>query len=166
MEKISRGLPKIRRYADDRSPTIEEIQKICEYPDRRIKGIVYTMSSCGIRHGAWDYLRWEHIEPIRREGKIVSAKIVVYAGDNEEYFLFVTPEAYCHLEKWIEYRKECGDNIDDNSWVMRQLWNTKQGHYHHGTINDAAKLKSSGIKRLIEDALWTQGIRRRCCSIA
>ncbi len=37
-KKISCRLPKIRRYADDRSPTIEEIQKICEYPDRRIKG--------------------------------------------------------------------------------------------------------------------------------
>jgi hypothetical protein len=44
---------------------------------------------------------------------------------------------------------------------MRQLWNTKEGHYHHGTINDAAKLKSSGVKRLIEDALWTQGIRKK-----
>jgi hypothetical protein len=160
-KKISRGLPKIRRYADDRAPTIEEIQKICEYPDRRIKAIVCTMSSCGIRLGAWDYLRWGHIEPIRREGKIIAAKIVVYAGDDEEYFSFVTREAYSHLEKWMEYRKECGENIDDNSWVMRQLWNTKQGHYHHGTIKDAAKLKSSGVKRLIEDALWTQGIRRK-----
>ena len=28
-KKISRGLPKIRGYADDRSPTIEELQKIC-----------------------------------------------------------------------------------------------------------------------------------------
>jgi hypothetical protein len=160
-KKISRGLPKTRRYADDRAPTIEEIQKICEYPDRRIKAIVCTMSSCGIRLGAWDYLRWGHIEPIRREGKIIAAKIVVYAGDDEEYFSFVTREAYSHLEKWMEYRKECGENIDDNSWVMRQLWNTKQGHYHHGTIKDAAKLKSSGVKRLIEDALWTQGIRRK-----
>jgi len=44
---------------------------------------------------------------------------------------------------------------------MRQLWNTKEGHYHHGTIKDAAKLKSSGVKRLIEDALWTQGIRKK-----
>jgi hypothetical protein len=41
-KKISRGLPKTRRYADDRAPTIEEIRKISEYPDRRIKGIVYT----------------------------------------------------------------------------------------------------------------------------
>jgi hypothetical protein len=29
-KKISRGLPKTRRYADDRAPTIEEIQKISE----------------------------------------------------------------------------------------------------------------------------------------
>jgi hypothetical protein len=39
-KKITRGLPKSRRHADDRAPTIDEIQKICEYPDRRIKGIV------------------------------------------------------------------------------------------------------------------------------
>ena len=73
--------------------SLEEIQKICEYPDRRIKGIICTISSCGIRLGAWDYLRWGHIAPIRREGKIVAAKIVVYAGDDEEYFSFVTREA-------------------------------------------------------------------------
>jgi hypothetical protein len=56
-KKINRGLHKIRRYANDRAPTIEEIQKICEYPDRRIKAIVfYTMASSGIRLGSWDYL--------------------------------------------------------------------------------------------------------------
>ena len=44
---------------------------------------------------------------------------------------------------------------------MRQLWNTKQGHYHHGIVKNAVKLKSSGVKRLIEDALWTQGIRSK-----
>ena len=52
-KKIVRGLPRIRRYANDRAPTIEEIQQLCGYPDRRIKGIVYTMASSGIRLGAW-----------------------------------------------------------------------------------------------------------------
>lgn len=33
--KITRSLPKFRRHADDRAPTLEEIQKISEYPDRR-----------------------------------------------------------------------------------------------------------------------------------
>ena len=42
-KKITRGLPKGKRYADDRAPTLEEINKIIEYPDRRMKPIVYTM---------------------------------------------------------------------------------------------------------------------------
>lgn len=60
-KKINRGLPKARRYADDRAPTIEEIRIITEYPDRRIKEIVSTMISSGIRLGAWNYLKWKHI---------------------------------------------------------------------------------------------------------
>jgi integrase len=55
-KKITRGLPRGKNYADDRIPTIEEIQKLLEYPDRRIKAIVYTMTSSGIRLGAWNYL--------------------------------------------------------------------------------------------------------------
>lgn len=152
-KKINRGLPKIRRFADDRAPTIEEIQNICDYPDRRIKGIVSTMASSGIRLGAWAYLRWGHIKPVDKEGKILAAKIVVYHGDEEEYFSFMTAEAYHHLEEWIEYRRECGEKITNDTWVMRQLWNTKLGHYHHGTIKAPEKLKSSGVKKLIEDAL-------------
>ena len=52
-KKITRGLPKERRHAADRAPTIEEIKKIMEYPDRRIKAIVLVMASSGIRLGAW-----------------------------------------------------------------------------------------------------------------
>jgi hypothetical protein len=35
-KKIIKGLPKIRRHADDRAPTIDEIPQLCVYPDRRI----------------------------------------------------------------------------------------------------------------------------------
>ena len=54
---ISRGIPRSRKFADDRTPTIEEIQKITDYPDRIIKAIVCTMVFSGIRIGSWDYLR-------------------------------------------------------------------------------------------------------------
>jgi hypothetical protein len=50
-KKITRGLPKGRKYAYDRAPTLEDIKRIIEYPDRRIKAIVCTMSSSGIRLG-------------------------------------------------------------------------------------------------------------------
>ena len=159
-KKITRGLPKGRKFADDRAPTIEEIYRLIEYPDRRIKAIVYTMCSSGIRLGAWDYLLWGHITPIKRENTIVAAKIRVYAKDDEEYFSFITPEAYYELEKWICYRKNSGETITDKSWVMRNIWDTKRG-YMKGLITAPKKLKSSGVKRLMEDALWTQGLRSK-----
>jgi integrase len=112
--RITRGLPKVRRFADDRAPTLEEIQKIIEYPDRRLKAIVYTMASSGIRLGAWDYLHWKDIEPIQRNGQIISAKVIVYSGTEEEYYSFITPETYHELEKWINYRKAIGEEINKN----------------------------------------------------
>jgi hypothetical protein len=46
--KIARGLPRAKRFADDRAPMLQEIRKIAEYPDGRIKPVVYTMVSTGI----------------------------------------------------------------------------------------------------------------------
>jgi hypothetical protein len=92
-KKITRGLPRIKRHADDRAPTIEEIRKIIEYPDRRIKPIVYTMVSSGIRVGAWDYLKSGNIVPIEKNDNLIAAKMIVYAGEPDEYSTFKIPEA-------------------------------------------------------------------------
>jgi hypothetical protein len=120
-KKITRGLPKGRKWADDRAPTIEEIRKIVEYPDRRLKPIVYTMVSSGIRLGAWDYLRWGHIQPIHFNIGIAAAKILVYAGEEEQYTTFISSEAYQALSDWMEFRQKSGETINADSWVMRNL---------------------------------------------
>jgi integrase len=161
-KKITRGLPKSRRYADDRAPTLEELQKIMEYPDRRIKAIISTMVSSGIRLGAWNYLKWKHITPLIRDEKVVAAKIIVYSGDPEQYFSFITPEAFFELEKWILYRKECGENITEETWLMRNIWDRNKGSRRKpGIISRPRKLQSQGIKRIMETALWTQGLRSK-----
>ena len=96
-------MPKGRRYANDRAPVLEEIRMLCEYPDRRIKCIVYVMASSGMRLGGFDFLRWEDISPIVRNEKLIAAKIVVYSGENEEYYSFITAEAYKELANWMEF---------------------------------------------------------------
>jgi integrase len=162
-KKVTRGLPKGRQSANDRAPTIEEIRKLVEYPDRRIKPIVYTMVSSGIRLGSWDFLQWKHVEPITKEnGKIIAAKLRVYAGDTEEYYSFITTESYNALKEWIEFRISYGEKITGSSWVMRDLWQTTNMNYgaRWGLATNPKKLKSSGIKRLLERALWEQGIRQ------
>ena len=74
-KKISRGVPRGRQAANDRAPTREEIHRLLEYPDRRIKPIVYAMISSGIRIGAWDFLKRKHVNPFHSEnGEVVAAK--------------------------------------------------------------------------------------------
>jgi hypothetical protein len=157
-KKITRGLPRGRKFASDRAPTIEEIQKLIEYPDRRIRAIVFTMCSSGIRVGAWDYLRWKDIIPMEQEGKVVASKIIVYSGDKDQYTSFISLEAYTELKKWIDYRIDSGEKITGDSWLMRDLWNIEK--YARGMLTAPKKLKSSGVKRLIERALKAQGIRK------
>jgi integrase len=62
-KKLLRGMPKGRRYANDRAPTLDEIRRVLAYPDRRIRSIVCVMTSSGIRLSAWNYLKWKHIIP-------------------------------------------------------------------------------------------------------
>ena len=161
-KKITKGLPKQINASNDRTPTIEEIKKLMEYPDRRLKPIIFTLASSGIRLGAWDFLKWKHIIPLNSEdGAVVAAKIIVYAGEDEQYYSFVSPEAYLALKEWMDFRASYGEKITCDSWLMRDLWKTTNIDYgaRSGLAKRPQKLKSSGIKRLIERALWEQGIR-------
>lgn len=162
-KKIRRGLPKGRQASNDWAPTIEEICKLVNYPDRRIKPIIFTMVSSGIRIGAWDFLQWKHVQPIvEKSGNITAAKFLVYAGDAEQYYCFITSEAYEALKEWMDFRRSYGEKVTGDSWLMRDLWQTTNMNYgaKWGLATNPKKLKSSGIKRLLERALWEQGIRQ------
>lgn len=159
-KKITRGLPRARRYADDRAPTVEEIKQLAEYPDRRIKAIIYSMASGGFRLGAWDYLKWGHVKLVESEGRVVAARVVIYAGEDEEYVTFISAEAYQELVKWMKQRVDAGETITEDSWLMRDLWDTRIAK-GRGKISEPKQLTSMGVKRLIERAHWAQGLRKK-----
>jgi hypothetical protein len=110
----------------------------------------------------WDYSRGEPIIPLKNdEGMIIPAKIILYAGENDQHYSFVTTEAYQYLKNWMDYRESYGEKITGESWLMRNLWKTTNIKY--GSKNGLAKypnrLKSSGVKSLVGKALFQQNVR-------
>jgi len=139
-KRISKGLPRVKNSSNDRAPTLEEIRKLIEYPDRRIKPIVYAMASGGFRLGAWDYLRWKHISPINNEKEeVIAAKLLVYADEPEEYYTFITPEAY-----------DCSTVTTDESydggagWTIETCSNGETNYYSPGGARCIAN-EASGV---------------------
>jgi len=160
-KKINRGLPKRREWADDRAPTMQEIQQLLEIKDQRIRCIVLILLSSGCRLGLFDDLQWKHITPIERNGHVVAAKIIVYPGDNEEYFSFISAEAYNEVKKYMDFRASWGENITKDSPVIRNTWkktNIKQGN-NVGSIHNPKPLKADAIKNKINKAWKIQNIR-------
>ena len=158
-KKISRRIPRGRKHANDRAPTIEEIKKILGYPDRRIKPAVLLMLSCGGRVGMFDYLNWGHISPIEKKGQVVAARIKIYAGTDEEYDSFITPEAYRALLEYITFRAENNEKITNDSPALRNLF--FGDHLGRGEPHMPKRFGGELVRHLLEDALRATGIRKK-----
>ena len=86
---------------------------------------------------------------------IQAAKILVYPGDREQYYSFLTPEAYTAVKDWMDYRSLCGEKITKESLVMRDIW-------QNGDVDGAANpkpLNSEAMTRLLNRAWQAQKIR-------
>jgi hypothetical protein len=118
------------------------------------------MASSGIRLGAWGYLKWGHVSSVEKDGEIVAGRLRVYADEEDEYFTFISLEAWNELSKWIKYRQDSGEVITSDSWLMRNLWDVTKPN-GTGLACVPKQLKPDGIKRLMERAIWAQGLRKK-----
>jgi site-specific recombinase XerC len=75
------------KKVSDRAYTHEEIKKILDISDLRMKSIVLLMASSGIRIGSIPLLKLKNLEKIDS-----TYKITVYEGTNDQYYTFCTPE--------------------------------------------------------------------------
>lgn len=161
--KMTKMMPSVRRYALDRSPTMQEMRSIISESDLRFQAITLTMASSGIRIGAWDYLSWGDVEPMRRNGELLAAKLEVYRGEPEEYVTFVTPEAYSKLQEYVKFRQGHGEKVTEDSPLVRDKWQTTTGNWGRnliGVAQNPIRLQSLGVKRLFEDMMWRLRLRR------
>jgi integrase len=162
-KKLGKGIPAERHNADDRIPTLEEIKKLLQHPDRRIRPIVLTFLSAGFRVGSWNHLKWKHVVPITRNGVILAAKIILTNTkiNNKKYFSFITPEAYFALKDWMDFRQLHGEDVTGESWLMRDTWEKLDRDHSHriGLAKFPIKFGAQAIGNMMGEAWRIQGVR-------
>jgi len=136
---INQFLPKQKKSGQDRAPTTEEIQKIVEMADLRMRCLVLFLCSSGARIGTVEYLRWKDIEAIEAENQKF-AKVTGYRGEPEEYTTFITPECQRHLLQYKELRESLGEKVTPSSFVF--VTEPNKRHF------DQKKVKGVSVKTL------------------
>ena len=82
-KKINRFMPERRRIKKDRAYTHEEISKMLEIADDRMRAVILLLTSSGVRVGALPYIKLQNL---------IENRLTVYETFYEEYLTFVTPE--------------------------------------------------------------------------
>jgi integrase len=110
------------KKTQDRTYTREEIQLMLQHSDLRMKVVILTMLSSGIRTGGLAGLRLKDLTYIK-EYKLY--RIVVYSDStNDQYYTFTTPECSNYIKLYLEHRKNQGENLVPDSPLIRQKFDT------------------------------------------
>jgi len=106
-----------KRYGKDRAPTAEEIGRMVNAADPRVKSIILFLSSSGARVGSLHSLRWRDIAEVKVKD-LTFARVTIYRGEKEQYDSFITPEAYEQLLEYRAYRVNIGEKVTPQSPVF------------------------------------------------
>jgi len=102
-KSLNKLLPRRESKSKDRAYTREEIQKMLEVTnDITDKVIILLFSSGGFRLEAWDYFTWKDVIFFKDGDSYKGASLLIYRGDPESYFTFITPEACKALDLYRE----------------------------------------------------------------
>lgn len=137
--------------SDYRAYTIDEIKQILALADIRMRTIVLLQVSSGVRVGALPTLRFKHLIKVPEYHGVGILK--VYAESKKSrYPSLVTPECMAAIEAYRDHRKQMGEKITEESFIVRD----KFAHMSSKT-NRPKPLKVSTLiaqmRRLVRKAL-------------
>ena len=115
--------------------------------DIRVKIIISLMVSSGVRYGAVSILNIGDLEKITKYNLY---KITAYRKSKKfKYYTFCSPECSVLIDSYLEYRKNQGEVLKDNSPLIREQFYTKDKL----KVNNPRHLTSTTFRFLINDVL-------------
>jgi integrase len=115
-KRIKSFYPEERKTVRDEPYTTEDIQTMLSGAKLRVKVMILVYSSSGIRRDAIIDLQLKHLKKIPEYGLY---KITVYEKSKEQYETYVTPEATNMIDRYLEHRRQSGEVINKQSYLIR-----------------------------------------------
>jgi integrase len=131
--RLASSLVNLGEKNTDRGYTYEEIKKLLDVADLRMKSVVLLMASTGIRIGAIPDLQLKHLQKTNEKGLY---KITVYERSKEEYHTFCSYEYYSVINAYLEFRKKSGEILNKESYLVREQFD----------INDFEQIRKKSRK--------------------
>ena len=101
-----------------RAYTIDEIKQILSLADIRMRVVILLQVSSGIRVGALPTLKFKHLMKVPEHHGV--GILTVYAESKKSrYPTLVTPECMMAIEAYRDHRKQMGEKITDESYIIR-----------------------------------------------
>lgn len=155
-KKLNKFMGEETEMHEDRAYTHEEIARVYDVAHKRLRVCVYLEKSAGLRVGALHTIKYKHLTK-----KEDCYKIDVYKGTsgNGKYFTFCDREAAKAIEDYLNFRRQCGEIIDDNSPLLRSEFNTNQNKPNHHYNTNVESITRHAVRREMNNYLVQAGLR-------
>lgn len=110
----------------------DEIKSLLDVAPLRMRVIILLMTSGGMRVGALPTLKFKHIHELSNDRppqapQAVNERITgealgtvgLYQDSKDRYYSFLNMECMTTLKRWIDYRMHMGENLTEESYVIR-----------------------------------------------
>lgn len=154
-KNIREYLPEFRKSKKDRAYTYEEIHRLLDVADERMRSVILLLASTGIRVGAIPSLRLRNLEKVESEYDIY--KITVYEGFNEEHITYCTPECTRAIDEYLKMRSKYGEKLTQDSFLIREQFDVRDPF----AVSRCRQVRSNTVTKKLIDLAERSVIRER-----
>jgi integrase len=156
-KNIHQYLPEFKKSRKNREYKHEEIQRLLDVADERMRAVILLLASSGIRIGSIPALRLRNIEKVTTESELSIYKIIVYEGFNEEYVTFCSVECTTAIDSYLKMREQYGEKLLPSSYLIREQFDVRDPF----KISRCKEVKSSTITKKLTDLAERSLIRQK-----
>jgi len=156
-KNIHEYLPEFKKSRKNREYKHEEIQRLLDVADERMRAVILLLASAGLRVGSIPALRLRNIEKVTTESELSIYKIIVYEGFNEEYVTFCSVECTAAIDNYLKMREQYGEKLAPNSYLIREQFDVRDPF----KISRCKEVNSNTITKKLTDLAERSLIRQK-----